>query len=64
MPQCPYCHKEIDTIYTSRTVHLKYKDGKWVEEQVDHYFTAQCPECYEEFSPEDLDKLGVPEEIR
>ena len=63
-PICPMCHKGIDTIYTSRTVHLKFKDGKWVEEQVDHYFTAQCPECIEEFSPEDLDKLGVPNEIR
>ena len=64
MPKCPCCQKEIDTIFTSRTVHLKFKDGKWVEEQVDHYFNAQCPLCYEEFGDEDLDKLGVPIEVR
>ena len=64
MPECPSCHKEIDTIYTSRTVHLKHKDGNWVEEQADHYFITSCPECTDEFSGEDLDKLGVPEDIR
>ena len=64
MPVCPSCQKEIDTIYTSRTVHLKFKDGKWVEEQQDHFYTAACPECYEEFSPEELDQLGVPEDMR
>ena len=64
MPISPCCHKEVDTIYTSRTVHLKHKEGKWEEEQYDRYCTYSCPECYEEFSPEDLDKLGVPNEIR
>jgi len=64
MPKCPHCQKEIDTIFTSRTVHLKFKDGKWVEEQHDHYCTSQCSLCYEEFGAEDLDKLGVPNEIR
>ena len=64
MPLSPCCQKEIDTIYTSRTVQLKYKDGKWEEEQADRYCTYGCPECYEEFGAEDLDKLGVPNEIR
>jgi len=64
MPKCPYCQAEIGTIYTSRTVHLKFKDGKWVEEQADRYCTYQCSNCYEEFGPKDLDKLGVPNEIR
>ncbi len=64
MPISPCCQKEINTIYTSRTVHLKHKDGKWVEEQADRYCTYQCPECFEEFSDEELDKLGVPNEIR
>jgi len=64
MTQCPYCHKEIGTIFTSRSVHLNFVDGKWVEEQADHYCTYQCLECYEEFGAEDLDKLGVPNEIR
>ena len=63
-PQCPMCHKEIGTIYTSRTVHLVHVDGQWREEQADHYFTSQCPECLEEFSPKDLDLMGVPNEIR
>ena len=63
-PVCPSCGKDITTIYTSRTVILAYKDGKWGEEQADHYFTSGCPECSEEFSPEDLDLMGVPNEIR
>ena len=63
-PVCPYCGEAIDTIHTSRTVNLKHKDCKWVEEQADHYFVSSCPECYDEFSDEDLDKLGVPSEIR
>ena len=63
-PVCPYCGEAIDTIHTSRTVNLKFKDGKWVEEQADHYYTYQCPACSEELNPEDLDKLGVPNEIR
>lgn len=64
MPISPCCQKEIDTIYTSRTVYLKFKGGKWVEEQADRYCTYGCPECGEEFSPEDLDKLGVPNDLR
>ena len=48
MPISPCCQKEIDTIYTSRTVQLKYKDGKWEEEQADRYCTYGCPECGEE----------------
>jgi len=63
-PVCPYCGKNITTIHTSRTVILTYKDGKWVEEMADHYFTTQCPECQEEFNDEELDALGVPNEIR
>lgn len=63
-PICPACHTEIDTIYTSRSVHLKFKDGKWIEEQDDHYFTYLCSYCSEELSEEELAKLGVPEEIR
>jgi len=64
MPVCPMCGKDITTIYTSRSVHLEYVSGQWVEKQDDHYFTYGCPECAEEFSPEDLDLMGVPNEIR
>lgn len=64
MPLSPCCKKEIDTIYTSRSVQLKFKDGKWVEEQADRSCDYVCPECFEEFSPGELDKLGVPNEIR
>ena len=63
-PVCPSCGKDITAIYTSRTVILAYREGKWQEEQTDRYFTSQCPECFEEFSPEDLDLMGVPNEIR
>ena len=63
-PVCPYCGKEIKIIYTSRTVHLEHKDNAWVEIQEDKYSTSQCSECYEEFSDDELDILGVPNEIR
>jgi hypothetical protein len=63
-PLCPACHKPVERIYTSRTVHIIWKDGRWVEEQQDHYNTYSCCNCYEEFSTEELDRLGVPEEIR
>jgi len=63
-PVCPACGKEISTIYTSRTVHLNHVDDKWVEEQIDRYCTYGCPVCSEEFSPKELDLLGVPNEIR
>lgn len=64
LPRCPACQQPIDTIFTSRTVHLKFKDSKWVEEQQDRYCVYACPECLYEFSPEELDQLGVPNEIR
>lgn len=63
-PQCPMCHEAIDVIHTSRTVNIVRKDDKWVEEQADHYCIYQCPSCSEELNPEDLNELGVPEEIR
>ena len=43
---------------------LKYKEGAWGEAQEDRYYTYGCPECGEEFSPKELDLLGVPNEIR
>jgi len=63
-PVCSSCGKAIDRIFTSRTVHLVYNHGKWVESQEDKYGISQCSECYEEFSDEELDELGVPNEIR
>ena len=63
-PVCPICGKDITTINTSRTVILAYKDGKWREEQADRYYTYGCPECGEEFSPGELDLMGVPNELR
>lgn len=64
IPQCPICGEKIDTIHTSRTIKLVRKDSKWVEEQADQYCIYQCPACSEELDPEDLGKLGVPNEIR
>ena len=64
MPNCPSCGEDIDTIFTSRTIHLKHKDGKWVEEQYDHYYTYSCSKCYEELDAEELTELGVSNEIR
>ncbi len=63
-PVCPACGKEINTIHTSRTVPLKYKNGAWEETQEDSYYLYGCSECGEEFSSEELDLLGVPNKLR
>ncbi len=64
MPQCPNCKKEITQIGTSQVIVLLFKDGKWVPQTCDKYGIFTCWECGEEFTPEDLDKLGVPDDIR
>lgn len=65
MPECPNCQKDIDTIYTNRAVQLIYENGGWTEETVDEgYHIFLCPQCLVELSPAELDKLGVPENMR
>lgn len=63
--RCPYCGDTIDHLYTSKQIILqRAEDGTWAEVAVDQYETNQCPNCYEELQSDDLDTLGVPNEIR
>ncbi len=64
MPICPYCSHEITTIYSSLRRTLVSHDGKWVVDISDNEAAIACSGCYEELGPRDLDKLGVPNELR
>jgi hypothetical protein len=63
-PACPNCGAKIDTIHTSQQINLVHDGSGWKRDRVDFYETFQCPECSEEFSPAELDRLGVPNEVR
>jgi len=64
MPVCPYCSQEITTLYSSLNRNLVWHDGKWAVDMSDGEVVIACSACYEEFGPKDLDKLGVPNELR
>jgi len=64
MPVCPYCSEEITTLYSSPRRNLVWQDGKWVVDISDYEVAIVCSACYEELGPEDLNKLGVPNELR
>ena len=69
-PVCPNCGvsfadpNEGAFIGTSQSVIICYNDEKWEKDTLDNYETFQCSECHEELSVEELDNLGVPNEIR
>lgn len=65
MPQCPNCKDFITKIGTSKGIILVFKNGKW-ESQIcageeELYI---CSSCMCEFTPEELDGLGVPKDVR
>ena len=64
MPICPYCSQEITTLYSSPRRDLVWHNGKWVIDISDYEAVIACSACYEELGPKDLDKLGVPSELR
>ncbi len=65
IPHCPICGNPMtDGIGTSQSIILEWHEGKWVRTVLDHYETYQCLACSEELSIDELDKLGVPNEIR
>lgn len=67
---CPHCGADLGDpdgsifIGTSQTVIIRVKDGEWVRDTIDGYQTYQCVACNEELTPEELDDLGVPNDIR
>ena len=66
MPKCPHCEAEIYEIDFTTKGQNEF-DGNissgWYPMQ-DCETTHSCPECHEVFDADDLDKLGVPEEMR
>lgn len=65
MPQCPNCKDYITKIGTSKGIILVFKDGKWKQEAVTGEEELYiCSSCLHEFTPEELDKFGVPNDIR
>lgn len=64
MPVCPYCGKEIITLYSTQRRNLVWHDGKWLADISDNEAAVTCSACYEEIGPRDLDKLGVPNVLR
>lgn len=67
MPRCPYCHKEITLINYWENGQIEFGGNinrtGWAYMQ-DRERNFQCPECLVPFDAEDLDKLGVPEDMR
>ncbi len=62
-PTCPACLLEIDRICTDQRTHLVFAEGKWQREIIP-IDVFSCPNCEAEFGPQDLDLLGVPNELR
>lgn len=68
--RCPHCgvsftnQDEGAYIGTSASVILQLNGRKWERDTLDMYETYQCSNCCEELMPDDLDKLGIPNEIR
>lgn len=63
-PKCPICNKQVDCVLTDIQVHIYYEDGIWVRRENSGDNIFECSKCHEEFSPEDLDALGIPNEVR
>lgn len=64
VPTCPNCGEAIDLIYTDKNINLRLVDGKWQMQIEDTYEVFLCPHCHEELNPDELDKLGVGNELR
>ncbi|MCK4784734.1 MAG: hypothetical protein KAV87_13360 [Desulfobacteraceae bacterium] len=64
MPVCPYCSHDITTLFSNSRRNLVWYDEKWLVDVSDGEVTIVCSACYEELGPKDLDKLGVPDELR
>ncbi|KKN14593.1 hypothetical protein LCGC14_0994540 [marine sediment metagenome] len=62
---CPLCGEKLDEIVTSqRVTFLRTLEGPWVKDTIDTLEIALCSMCNGHLSPEQLDELGVPNEIR
>jgi hypothetical protein len=64
MPTCPYCGEDVTKLYSSPTIALVWQESAWTADEADKVSVIACSTCYEEMGPSDLDKLGVPAELR
>lgn len=67
MPICPNCQNVIDEINYWESGQIEFggninRQG-WAFMQ-DRERNFQCPECHIPFGPEELEQLGVPENMR
>jgi hypothetical protein len=67
VPICPKCNKDINEIFYWQSGQIELggnikRDGWWYMQDPERNF--QCPERYIPLGPADLDKLGVPEDMR
>jgi hypothetical protein len=63
MPICPNCNQEISRLFTDSELDLTWCKNKWVSDIIEQMVIV-CPNCYEEMSMDDLDKLKVPLKLR
>lgn len=67
MPLCPNCHSEIRLIDYWSKGQIEFggnidRSGWWFMQDEERNF--QCPECHLPLDAQELDKLGVPEDMR
>ena len=67
MPRCPNCQAEINELLFWSKGSIEFggnikRDGWYPMQDVERNY--QCPECYIPLDADDLDKLGVSEEMR
>lgn len=65
MPTCPECGAEVDLLhFNGDFTNLQYADGKWSKVHNNDDSVIQCSHCFAELDDDQLDKLGVPMEVR
>lgn len=64
MPICPYCTQQITMLHSNLRRDLVWHDGRWVVDISYKEDITVCSSCYEELGPRDLEKLGVPNQLR
>ena len=64
MPTCPYCTRELTTLYSSLRITLRWRNDSWNVDNQNGEEITTCPECHTELEPRVLDSLGVPVEMR
>ena len=64
MPQCPNCNKELEYLLTNIATDYDWLGDCWEKHIQSDNLEIVCPECLETLTPEELDKLNVPNALR